>query len=83
LKLDAEATGAIGGFSFAAGGLIELSGRTSPDMSVAVDLSEARNLHNVSTWAVKIGGKSKPNYRVRATSAGFAVKKSGLVLLVR
>ena len=83
LKLDAGATGAIGGFSFAAGGLIELSGRTSPDMSVAVDLSEARNLHNVSTWAVKIGGKSKPNYRVRATSAGFAVKKSGLVLFVR
>ena len=83
LKLDADATGVISGFSFAVGGLIELSGQAPSDMPVAVNLSEAQNLHNVTSWAVKIGGKNKPNYRVRATAEGFAVVKRGLVLSVR
>ena len=83
LKLDTGATGAISGFSFAAGGLIELSGQTSSDISVAINLTEAQNLHNVSSWAVKINGKNKTNCRVRATAEGFAVEKRGFVLVVR
>ena len=83
MKLDTGATGAISGFSFAAGGLIELSGQTSSDISVAINLTEAQNLHNVSSWAVKIDGKNKTNCRVRATAKGFAVEKRGFVLVVR
>ena len=83
LKLKSNATGSIGGFAFAADGVFEVDGLAAQSTSVAIDLSDAKGLDNVASWSVVVGGKAKPNYRVKATADGFVVDKSGLVLIVQ
>lgn len=83
VKLDENATGAISGFSFAAAGVFEVSSLSSSSTVLPIDLSDADNLHNVSAWMVRVGGKDKSSYGVKATANGFVVQKNGLVVVVR
>ena len=83
LKLNAESSGAIAGFSFEENGTLELTGTVPKGgFKIPLDLSAAAGLANVSSWTVKVDGKTVRK-DVRAKADGLSITDRGLVVTIR
>jgi hypothetical protein len=82
LKLDVNAQGSIKGFAFAAEGCLEIAGELPKEgATISLDLNEAENAANLSSWSVKVNGEITGK-KLRAGKNGLEVYNRGLILKV-